>query len=145
MIFSSPEPMAQVSFSDQNLSVVSRCHRRHWRYRKLFTFSSYFPEPMGQFQPNLAQSIFWWRGFFKQNLYKIKKLYKGIFFYIITCVIRLCEIAFICLVFIFIFFFNLSFQINWDVWNLDSFVYSFSSDCWGSLEANHKNKGIVWY
>ena len=49
LIFSSPNPKAQVSFSEQNLSFV---HRR----RKLFTFSS--PEPLDQFQPNLAQSIF---------------------------------------------------------------------------------------
>ena len=51
--FSSPEPKAQVSFSDQNLSVVRRCRLR----RKLFTCSSSSPEPLGQFQPNLAQSI----------------------------------------------------------------------------------------
>ena len=60
--FSSPEPKAQVSFSDQNLSVVCRrCRRRRCRRcrrcRKLFTFSSSSPEPLGQFQPNLAQSI----------------------------------------------------------------------------------------
>ena len=54
-LFSSPEPKAQVSFSDQNLAVVRRCRRR--RRRKLFTFSSSSPEPLGQFQPNLAQSI----------------------------------------------------------------------------------------
>ena len=30
---------------------------------KLFTFSSSSPEPLGQFQPNLAQRIFCWRGF----------------------------------------------------------------------------------
>ena len=36
-----------------------RCRRR----RKLFTFSSSSPEPLGQFQPNLAQSILGWRGF----------------------------------------------------------------------------------
>ena len=54
--FSSPEPKAQLSFSDQNLSVVRRrrCCRR---CRKLFTFSSSSPEPLGQFQPNLAQGI----------------------------------------------------------------------------------------
>ena len=48
-LFSLPELKAQVSFSDHLSSVVcpSVC--------KLFTFSS--PEPMGQFQPNLAQSI----------------------------------------------------------------------------------------
>ena len=52
-IFSSPELKAQVSFSDQNLSVV----RRRLCCRKLFTFSSSPPEPVGQFQPNLAQNI----------------------------------------------------------------------------------------
>ena len=59
-IFSSPEPEAQVSFSDQNLSVVRRrCSHCRCRRRccKLFTFSSSSPEPLGLFQPNLAQSI----------------------------------------------------------------------------------------
>ena len=45
--FSSPELKAQVSFSDQNLSVVRRrrcCCRRHC---KLFTFSS-STEPLKQ-------------------------------------------------------------------------------------------------
>ena len=60
LIFSSPEPKAQVSFSDQNLSVVRR-RCRCCRCRKLFTFSSSSPEPLGQFQPNLAQSILGWR------------------------------------------------------------------------------------
>ena len=61
-IFSSPEPKAQVSFSNQNFSVVRRrcrCHRRRWRRsrcHKLFTLSS-SPEPLDQFQPKLAQSI----------------------------------------------------------------------------------------
>ena len=55
---SSPELKAQVSFSDQNLSVVCR-----HRCRKLFTFSSSSPEPLGQFQPNLSQSILGWRVF----------------------------------------------------------------------------------
>ena len=51
MLLSSPEPKAQVSFSDQNLSVVRRrCCCRCRRYRKLFTFSSSSPEPLGQFQ-----------------------------------------------------------------------------------------------
>ena len=66
VIISSPESKAQVNFSDQNLSVVRRCRRRRrcCRFRrKLFTFSSYSPEPVGQFQPNLAQSILRWRGF----------------------------------------------------------------------------------
>ena len=59
LLFSSPEPKAQVSFSDQNLSVVRRCRcrRRRWRCHKLLTFSSSSSEPLGQFQPNLAQSI----------------------------------------------------------------------------------------
>ena len=48
--FTSPEPKAQVSFPEQNLSVV----RRRCRC-KLFTFSSSSPEPLGQHQPNLAQ------------------------------------------------------------------------------------------
>ena len=51
-----PEPKAQVSFSDQNLSVVRRrCRRR--RCRKLFTFSSSSQEPHGHIQSNLAQNI----------------------------------------------------------------------------------------
>lgn len=50
-IISSLELKAQVSFSEQNLSVVCR----HWHCSKLFTFSSFStPEPMGRFQPNLA-------------------------------------------------------------------------------------------
>ena len=44
---SSPEPKAQVSFSDQNLSVVCRCHHCR-RWRKLFKFSS-SPEPLAYF------------------------------------------------------------------------------------------------
>ena len=59
LVFSSPEPKAHVSFSDQNLSVV----RRRCRCRKLFTFSSSSQEPLGQFQQNLAQSILGGRGF----------------------------------------------------------------------------------
>ena len=39
-LFSSPEPKAQVSFSDHNLSVVCRCGRR---WCKLFTFSTTGP------------------------------------------------------------------------------------------------------
>ena len=45
-IFSSPEPKAQVSFSDQHLSVVHRCRRPCWRLHKPFTFSSSSPEPL---------------------------------------------------------------------------------------------------
>ena len=47
---------AQVSFSDHLSSVCPFVC-------KLFTFSSSSPEPLGQFQPNLAQSILGWRGF----------------------------------------------------------------------------------
>ena len=54
--FSSPEPNGQVSFSYQNLSIIRRRWRR-WRCHKFFTFSFSSPEPLGQFQPNLAQSI----------------------------------------------------------------------------------------
>ena len=42
--------------SDQNLSIV--CHGRlccRCRFRKLLTFYSSSQEPLGQFQPNLAQ------------------------------------------------------------------------------------------
>ena len=38
---------------------VRRCCRR----RKLFTFSSFSPEPLGQFKPNIAQSILGWSRF----------------------------------------------------------------------------------
>ena len=64
LVFSSPEQKEQVS----NLSVVHR-HRRHhnccccYRCCKLFTFLSSSPEPQGQFQPNLAQSILGLMGF----------------------------------------------------------------------------------
>ena len=43
IIFSSPEPKAQVSFSDQNLSVVRRCRCCCRCRRKLFTVSSSSP------------------------------------------------------------------------------------------------------
>ena len=52
---------------------------------KLFTFSSSSPEPLGQFQPNLAQSILGWRGFkfvkmkgpvlFKGEIFREKRKY----------------------------------------------------------------------
>ena len=46
------------------LSAVGRCRRRCCCCcRKLFTFSSSSPGPLGQFQPNLAQSILGWREF----------------------------------------------------------------------------------
>ena len=55
-IFSLPEPKAQVSFSDHNLSVV-----RRWRHI-LFIFSS-STESRSQFEPNVAQSIPEWSKF----------------------------------------------------------------------------------
>ena len=66
-IISSPELKAQVSFSYHNLSAV----RPSCRCRcccKFFTFSSSTPEPLDQFQPNLAQIILgWWRFKFVQK------------------------------------------------------------------------------
>ena len=61
VFFRSTELKAQVSFSDRLLSVVrpSVCPS----VCKLFTFSSYSQEPLGQFQPNLTQSILGWWGF----------------------------------------------------------------------------------
>ena len=54
VVFSSPEPKAQVSFSDQTLSVVRRrCGRRCRCWRNFFTFSS-SPEPLVKFQQNLT-------------------------------------------------------------------------------------------
>ena len=58
--FSSPEPKVKVSFSDQNVSIVR--HHCCCCHRKLLTFSS-SPEPLNQFQPNIAQSILRLRGF----------------------------------------------------------------------------------
>ena len=55
--FSSPEPKAQVSFSDRLLSVV------HLYVYKLLTISSSSPEPLGRFNQNLAQCILGWKGF----------------------------------------------------------------------------------
>ena len=64
-VFSSPELKAQVSFSDHLSSGVYLSVRPSVRLSvcKLFTFSSSSPEWLGQFQPNLAQSILGWRGF----------------------------------------------------------------------------------
>ena len=60
-IFSSPELKAQVSFSDRLSSVVclSVCLSVSLSVCKLFTFSTSSPNPLGKFQPNLAQSILW--------------------------------------------------------------------------------------
>ena len=60
-IFSSPELKAQVSISDCLSSVV--CLSVCPSVCKPFLFSTSSPEPLGQFQPNLAQSILGWRGF----------------------------------------------------------------------------------
>ena len=62
---SSPEPKAQMSFSDWNLFVVRFC------CRKLFTFASSSPEPLGQFQPNMAQNKL---GYWEFNLFKRRAL-----------------------------------------------------------------------
>ena len=90
MLFRAPEPKAQVSLSDQNLSVARRCcYHCHPCCHKLFTFSSSSPEPLGQFQVNLAQGIFeWlfiWRAptFPRRENYEIAKvhwqIYKNLF------------------------------------------------------------------
>ena len=97
LLFSSPEPKAQLSFSDQNLSIVSRCHCFRCCFRccrcKLFTFSSSSPEPLSQFQPNWHKaslgegdsSLFKWRTppppfFHRGDNYKIAKIHWQIFF-----------------------------------------------------------------
>ena len=60
-VFTSPEPKAQVSLFDHNLSVVRRlCRCCCFNF---FTFSSSYPEQLSKFQPNLAQSILGWREF----------------------------------------------------------------------------------
>ena len=62
---SSPEPKSQVSFSDQNLSVVrGRCHpcwRRCCCCRKLFTFSSFSPTT-GSISTKLGTKHPWVKG-----------------------------------------------------------------------------------
>ena len=69
-IFSSSELWAQGSYSDRLLSDVflSLC--------KLFIFSYSSPEPPGQFQLNLAQSILGWREL-KFILMKATPFFKG--------------------------------------------------------------------
>ena len=84
-LFSSPEPKAQVSFSDQNLSSV----RRRRCCRKRFTFSSNYSssqEPGGNFNQTWHKaflgegnsSLFKWKGptFFQGEI--ITKLQKYI-------------------------------------------------------------------
>ena len=67
-IISSPELKAQVSFSDHLSSVVCLsvrlpvCPSVCLSVCKLFTFSSSSPEPLGQFQPNLATKHSWVKG-----------------------------------------------------------------------------------
>ena len=58
-IFCLPEPMAQVSFFDQNFSVVRRRCRRRCRCRIFIFFSG----TTGPFSTKLPQSILEWRGF----------------------------------------------------------------------------------
>lgn len=60
--FSSLEPKAEMRKSDQNLSVV-RWHSRRYHCRKPFKISSSSPEPLGQVQLYLAQSILGERAF----------------------------------------------------------------------------------
>ena len=83
--FSSPEPKALMSCP---LSVVRRCRRRRRHSRKLFTFSSSSPEPLGQLKKktwNKAflgegdSSLLKWRAppFPKGDNYKIAKIYWG--------------------------------------------------------------------
>ena len=63
--FSSPELKAQVSFSDHLSSVVCLSVRLSvcLFVCKLFTLSSSTPEPLGEFEPILAQIMLGWRGF----------------------------------------------------------------------------------
>ena len=62
--FCSPELKAQVSFYDHLSSGVCLSVRPSVRLSVNFShnFSSSSTEPLGQFQPNLAQSILGWRG-----------------------------------------------------------------------------------
>ena len=59
VFISSPELKAQVSFSDHPSSIVclSVCLSVRLSVCKLFTLSSSSPEPLSQFQANLAQSF----------------------------------------------------------------------------------------
>ena len=79
-IFSSPELKAQVSFSDRLSSVVclsvSVCLSVRPSVCKLFLFSTSSQEPLGQFQPKLAQKILGCRGF-KFLQMKGPALYQG--------------------------------------------------------------------
>lgn len=55
-LFSSPESKAQVTFSNQDLSVVCRLRDRGRRRLQLFTCSSLSPKPFGSFYSNMAKS-----------------------------------------------------------------------------------------
>lgn len=58
MPFSSPEPKAQVRFSDQTFSVFCRqCRRSRIFFFFFFTFKSFCPEPLVRLQTNLEQSF----------------------------------------------------------------------------------------
>ena len=58
VVIRSPETKADLS----KLFLSQIVRRRRRCCRTFLTFSS-SPEPLDQFQPNLAQSILWWRGF----------------------------------------------------------------------------------
>ena len=63
IVFSSPELKAQVSYSDHpSVVFLSVCLSVRPSVCNLFTFSSSSPDPLGHFQPNLAQSILGSRG-----------------------------------------------------------------------------------
>ena len=65
IVFCSPELKAQVSFSDRLSSVVCLSVRLSVcsSVCKRFLFSTSSQEPLGQYQPNVAQSILGCRGF----------------------------------------------------------------------------------
>ena len=69
LIFSWPEPKAQVSFSGHKLSVVRHRRRRCRSCRKHFHlllqnhWANFSLELLGRFQSNLVRSILGWRGF----------------------------------------------------------------------------------
>ena len=62
-VFSLPELKATVNFSDRLSFVVSPYVRPSTCLSKLFTFSSSSPDPLDQFQTNLAQGNLGGRGF----------------------------------------------------------------------------------
>ena len=59
LIFSSPGMKAHVQVAGSSWAFLMACCPS---VSYFFTFSSSSPEPLGQFQPNLAQSILRWKG-----------------------------------------------------------------------------------